>query len=352
MEHRLPGLDRRFYAGVVDRALVWGLAAAVCALVVLVGSVPALVAVVAMLGTAVLAHLVLAVVLGLKGTSPGRALTDVAVVHERGEGPVGVGRALLRQSVLGLAGLPTFHLGTASLALTVLLDPERRHRGWHDRLARSVVVDLRPPAQEEPTEERPRAIVNLTAQRLVPAPERPVTSAAAAPSETRTPETRQPDIGTPQARAPERPQPPTSPPPSSPPPSGPPPSSPPPTYATGSGSRQAPGARWRLTTDTGEVLLVHGLVLVGRRPEPRPGERPAHLLALTSADMSVSKTHAQLSVADDGSLGVMDRGSTNGSVLERRGVPRDLSAGRGTTVLDGDRIVLGDRTLDVRREQA
>ncbi len=45
-----------------------------------------------------------------------------------------------------------------------------------------------------------------------------------------------------------------------------------------------------------------------------------HLVALPSADMSLSKTHAQVGVAPDGALVVMDRGSTNGSVLVRHGV--------------------------------
>ena len=102
--------------------------------------------------------------------------------------------------------------------------------------------------------------------------------------------------------------------------------------------------------DTGERVVLEGLVLVGRRPEGRPGEVVRHLVALPSADMSLSKTHAQVGVAPDGALVVMDRGSTNGSVLVRQGVSRPLSGGRPTTLLEGDVVRFGDRSMRVSRE--
>jgi hypothetical protein len=46
----------------------------------------------------------------------------------------------------------------------------------------------------------------------------------------------------------------------------------------------------------------------------------------------------------------MDRGSTNGSVLIRKGVPRDLLAGRPATLLPGDEVAFGDRRMTVDRE--
>ena len=80
--------------------------------------------------------------------------------------------------------------------------------------------------------------------------------------------------------------------------------------------------------DNGESFVVAGLALVGRRPEARSGEQVAHLVPLASADMSVSKTHAQFGPASDGTLVVMDRGSTNGTVLVRQGVSRQLAPGQ------------------------
>jgi pSer/pThr/pTyr-binding forkhead associated (FHA) protein len=94
---------------------------------------------------------------------------------------------------------------------------------------------------------------------------------------------------------------------------------------------------------------VETIVLIGRRPEPRPGEEGARLVGLPSSDMSVSKTHAQVAVAPDGTLVVTDRGSTNGSVLRRQGVTKPLTAGRPATLLDGDVVTLGDRTMTVVR---
>jgi pSer/pThr/pTyr-binding forkhead associated (FHA) protein len=105
-----------------------------------------------------------------------------------------------------------------------------------------------------------------------------------------------------------------------------------------------------VTFDTGESFVVEGLALVGRGPEPRPDEQVAHVVALHSSDMSLSKTHAQFSVVPDGSLVVMDRGSTNGSTLLRGGVAKPLAARQPATLLPGDRVRFGDREMSVARE--
>jgi hypothetical protein len=108
-------------------------------------------------------------------------------------------------------------------------------------------------------------------------------------------------------------------------------------------------ARWLVSFDSGESFVVEGLALVGRRPEPRPGEPVRHLVPLPSADMSLSKTHAQFQVAPDGVLVVMDRGSTNGSILIRQGSSRPLGAGRPTTLVEGDLVRFGDRQMTATR---
>jgi pSer/pThr/pTyr-binding forkhead associated (FHA) protein len=111
-----------------------------------------------------------------------------------------------------------------------------------------------------------------------------------------------------------------------------------------------PAARWRVTFDTGESFLVVGLTLVGRSPEGRPGEPVHQLVPLRSEDQSMSKTHAQFQVVPDGALVVMDRGSTNGSVLVRRGVPRHLTGNRPATLLHEDVVRFGDRSMTVVKE--
>ena len=327
-------LDRRFHAFLIDRLVAWVVYAAAVWVAWAVwfshGSV--LPGVLLVLGVVLVVGVVNAVLVGVTGTSPGRAATGLRVVHVDTGAPIGVGRALLRTLILGAATLPTFGLGVATLAQTAVLDPERRRRGWHDRVARSMVVDVRPPAAapESVAEAPPRPIVNLTAMRLVPAREAVVPAPAAPPQPAPAQH-----LGPPPS--------PTSPP--APPPTSLP--SPPPAWRP---PTPQPAARWRVTFDTGETFLVEGLGLIGRRPEPRAGEPVRHLVALPSEDLSLSKTHAQFQVAPDGVLVVMDRGSTNGSTLVRSGVARTLPAGRPTTLVSGDEVKFGDRSMQVFRE--
>ncbi|GAB3249760.1 RDD family protein [Nocardioides dilutus] len=335
------GLDRRFYAFVLDRLLLWSLYAAAAA-----GAyawflrderwLPGL-AVVA--GAVLLLVLASAAGLGLWGVSAGKATLGLRVVDVEDGRPIGVPRALLRTLLLGVATLPTFGFGAAALAWTAVADPAGRRRGWHDLRARCWVVDVRPPQEPTVVEvEQPRPVVNLTAMRLVPqsptpparppslpVPHDPDASAAVSPRQ---------GLGWPLVGG-------------TPDGSGPPPAAEPVPSAPGRRVRQV--SRWRVRFDTGEELDVGGLVLVGRRPEPRPGEPVGTLLALASADMSLSKTHAQFQVVPDGALVVMDRGSTNGSVLVRGGLYKRLDGGRPATLKHGDRVRFGDREMTVAR---
>jgi uncharacterized RDD family membrane protein YckC len=299
----LPGadLDRRFYAFVLDRLIAWPIAGSL-AWVAYHSLFPAggLAAAALLAGGALLlVGLAFALAQGLAGTSPGKLALGLRVVDLGGGDPIGGPRAIRRSLILGVATLPTFGLGLATLAWTAATDPGRMRRGWHDLVTDAAVVDVRPLPEPTPvTEHQPREVVNLTAMRLMPSPEpgsqpaQPVTRRRAIP----------------------------------------------------------PLGRWRVSFDSGETFLVGGLAVVGRRPEPRPGEEVRHVVPLPSEDMSLSKTHAQFQVAPDGALVVMDRGSANGSVLIRQGVPKDLRAGRPATLLPGDEVALGDRRMTVARE--
>jgi uncharacterized RDD family membrane protein YckC len=333
----VAGLDRRFYAFMIDRVIAWTLVAAACwAAYALFWSDDQIWAGVALVAGAVVAlWVVFAVALGVVGTTPGKAAVGVRAVHVGTGTPIGFGRALLRGLVLGVATIPTFGIGLATLAWTAVADPTRRRRGWHDHVAHSIVVDLRPePTVPEEADSGPRHVVNLTAMRLVPAPAQPATPAAPrrAPRTpavaTPPPATASPQpgpVGVPESQRTVRRSP----------------------VVTQTG---AP-AGWVLAFDTGEKVPVDGVVLVGRRPSARPGEAVRHLVALPSQDMSLSKTHAQIGVAGDGALVVMDRGSTNGSVLTRQGVSRPLSGGKPTTLLEGDLVRFGDRSMEVSRQE-
>ena len=297
-------LDRRFYALVLDLMLsivVLGVAGGASALLESWWSrlMLVLAAVVALVAAA-------AVGLALTGCTPGKAALRLRVLAVDTTQPLDLGPAFLRTAVVALAGLPTFGFGLAALALTAVTDVSGRRRGWHDRVAGSVVVDARAaPVLTEPAAEPPRAMFNLTAARLLPAPDG-ATVAGSRPAPALPPD------------------------------------------QTAIRSRRA-AARWRLTSDTGESVVVEGLALVGRVPTPRAGEPVQHLLPLTSPGMTVSKTHAAIDLVD-GVLVVTDRGSTNGSVLIRQGVSRDLTEDRPATLLDGDRVRFGDREFTVSRE--
>jgi len=337
----VAGLDRRFYAFVVDRLIAWVLIAAACwAAYELFFTEDRLWPGVGMIGgTVLLVWLLFAIALGASGATPGKAAAGLRAVSAGSGTPIGVGRALLRGLVLGLATVPTFGIGLATLAWTAVMDARRQRRGWHDQVARSVVVDVRPePIAADETSSGPRHVVNLTAMRLVPAPQPAPAPAAprrpAKPANTPTPAPAPMPVPAPQhvpvpAGVPESDR----------------------THRrapvlTPSG----PPSGWVLTFDTGERVAVDGLVLVGRRPEGRGGEAVRRLVALPSQDMSLSKTHAQVGLAGDGTLVVMDRGSTNGSVLTRQGVSRPLSGGKPATLLEGDVVRFGDRSMEVSRE--
>jgi uncharacterized RDD family membrane protein YckC len=388
----VASLERRFYAFALDRAIAWSLVglSGLAAWWWFFREDAVLPGVLLVVGALLLVGLAFAIPLGLRGTSPGKSAFGIRAVNPETGTPIGVGRALLRTLILGVATLPLFGLGTAVLAWTAVEDRARERRGWHDYKARSIVVDVRPVevlagADEH---ERPRHVVNLTAMRLMPVRQTPPTPAPVlvVPSARTLPTPG--DAGEPSwpaapatavvvpsdRREPVRPLTPVPPPADLPPPGATPPVGPTgvqPAPAAGPetvGRRRkhaadlGPGAgqpaatprrtTWRVVFDSGESFVVEGLGLVGRRPEGRAGEPVRHVVPLVSEDMSISKTHAQFHLAGDGALVVMDRGSTNGSILVRRGVSRDLSAGRPATLLDGDRVLFGDREMRVAREQA
>lgn len=394
--------DRRFYAFAVDRLIAWVLyaAAGVGAWALFLRHDRVLLGIV-LIGVVVLAvWFVGSLMTGLAGATPGKSLFGLKVVGMESGRPVGLAKALLRQAVLGVATLPTLGIGTSTLAWVASVDGTGHRRGWHDTLAGTVVVDVRPQPEAPPEEApAPRRVVNLTAMRLMPAPQAaeptatparrestftgshpiqlrplsvpggatqgvpPAPSAPAAPASPPAPRPAPPvQPATPTQPLPQMPQPPTpasqrpapSPAPTPPPPAQTP--KPPAPAQPAGGVPQAPRptpapqARWRVSFDTGESFVVSGLALVGRGPEPRPGEQVSHLVALTSHDMSLSKTHAQFQVVPDGALVVMDRGSTNGTTLIRQGAARPLGARKPATLVHGDRVRFGDREMKVVRE--
>lgn len=100
----------------------------------------------------------------------------------------------------------------------------------------------------------------------------------------------------------------------------------------------------RLAFDTGERLDVLGDGVVGRAPQ---GD-VTHVVAIDDPARSLSKTHLAFGPAGPGELWVMDRGSTNGTVVVRPdGTAASLPAGTRATVTVGWSLRIGERTVRV-----
>jgi len=101
-----------------------------------------------------------------------------------------------------------------------------------------------------------------------------------------------------------------------------------------------------LELETGRRVTVTGSALIGRNPQAT-GEGPVVLVAVEDPTRSVSKTHAEMGV-DAGGIWLVDRGSTNGTVLTRPGsAPQVLEAGVRVPVTVGAVVQVGDRRLTV-----
>ena len=193
-------LDRRFYAFTIDRLIAWTVdaMAAVAAYHWLIAPGHVAAGIVVIVAVALLVGLGFSLLLGGRGVSPGKSALGLRVVHIDTGTPIGAPAGLLRGAVLGIATLPTLGLGVATLAWTAVMDPGRQRRGWHDHRTRGIVVDVRPiPVAVEEAPSGPRHVVNLTAMRLVPAPQ-PVP----VPAPARAPRPQGPPAGTPPAATP------------------------------------------------------------------------------------------------------------------------------------------------------
>jgi len=98
-----------------------------------------------------------------------------------------------------------------------------------------------------------------------------------------------------------------------------------------------------LTWDDGTRMAVYGRTLYGRNPA---GEEGAVAIAVRDETLSLSKTHFEVG-GDPAAAWIVDRHSTNGTILVRDGGRIPLAAGVRTTLRAGDRLEFGDRTVTV-----
>jgi len=322
------------------------------------------------------------------------------LVSAREQGPLGFGRALLRNIIFGLA---------CSIVVgyfTPLFDGSGRFQGWHDKVAGSLMVDARATA---PGALAPTAAPATSA---VIAPGRPVESASLSVTDTArppalaaiptpVPSAAQSPASAPQVSpaAPSRPGPTTpadegaliafvpgitqeaSAPRTTPAPA-PRPDAESDLDATVLGYRAArpvapsappaparpvddvdidavagetaadipedtrisiPGHRLVFTWDDGTRVSVSRRTIFGRNPAPEDG---AVVVPVRDETLSLSKTHFEAAAESSGGW-VLDRHSTNGMTLVREGQRIACPAGQRVPVRLGDAIEIGDRIVTI-----
>lgn len=279
---------------------------------------------------------------GLRGQTLGKQMMRLRSVRHDTLKPIGFGRALLRALLLGASALVPV-VGSAVMLASPLWDTQQRGRGWHDHATRTWMVDLRAVDPTDPVafeEARARARVRsvglaraaaaaaaeplFTAPVATPAPA-PAPVAPPAPAPLPVVERVAP---APPAPAAAQPAPVPAPAPAAPVPA------------------PAPSPAAQLRFDDGAVVAVHGPALVGRAPVAADDEVVMHLLPVADATRSISKTHFALAIDAHGLI-LVDRGSTNGTGIERSGQLLPLAPGAPARVAAGDRIRFGDRFVDV-----
>lgn len=102
-----------------------------------------------------------------------------------------------------------------------------------------------------------------------------------------------------------------------------------------------------LLMDDGRRVPPGPLLLIGRDPEPAPAEEHASLLDVADSELTVSKTHLSV-LHEGGQLVVVDRGSTNGSVVVGvDGRQRSLVPHQREVIVTGELVRFGDRSFRV-----
>lgn len=145
-------LGRRAGAFLIDRAITILIATAASLLFVWPATAAAssspetgvLVVALALAGVAVVSlgwFVVVAWMLGTRGASPGKRIMRIEVAGFSSPGPIGFGRALLRELILA-----AFAIGTALTAwlpyASVFWDSSKLLRGWHDSAVDDIVVEV------------------------------------------------------------------------------------------------------------------------------------------------------------------------------------------------------------------
>lgn len=353
---RPAAAGRRSAAFAIDAA-VWLVLAAPTVIGVLIAAGPmlagspfrsvdpvAIVLVLIGLGLTTVFGLVQLILHGVRGVTVGKASMGLRSVNVATFAGPGFWRVVLRALVLQASTAVLVVVGPGLLFLTSGLDPERRGRSWLDRVARAWVLDVRrglDPFDARALRHARKALRPSSREVRAPLP----SLGSSGPSRGFVPAERSsagvvsglPGSGswTPpellDARAPE---PSTS-------------AAPPLVPASaGSAATAAPRAV-RLRFDDGTTVPVPATALLGRDPEPRPGESVALLLPLADPSMQLSKTHAEFGVDEEGGFWMLDRGSSNGTVAVTPAGELALPPGERTSIPLESTVEIGGRSFRV-----
>ncbi|WP_417216798.1 RDD family protein [Arthrobacter sp.] len=318
------------------------------------------------------------------GKTPGNLALGLRTSDEDGFAP-GWGKVFIRRLLVWVSGIVPI-VGPVIMLLSNLWDPNHQRQGWHDKAARTLVVDVNqgrnpittgglfgpsafaPGGMTAPGQ--PGHPGNLSTERQWPALNPDLAAGPITGIPGRTP-TNATDAGT--AAAAEAPVAPAAEPT---PAAGTAPEQPAvgaPAGAPAASSSAAPvldeaaaaaedeaghtqlrtaasapaatGARLRC--DDGQVLALATTALLGRNPAAQDGEEVADLFNIADMGRSVSKTHLHLA-ADSSGVWVTDRNSTNGSgITGSDGTRRPLAAGQAQHAGHGDTVHFGDRSFVV-----
>lgn len=287
------------------------------------------------------------------GKTPGNLLLGLRTTGEDGFAP-GVGAVFLRGLIVGVAGIVPV-VGSIVVLISNLWDPNGQRQGWHDKVARTYVVDVR--AGRDPLTTGglygPQTFAGegSTADAgasgggaphggapagSVPAGSVPAggTTAAAEPAGREPSVTAGPGLitGIPGSGQESVPVPAA-------------------VIAhpdedlemTRVARRQPAAAGIQLLFDDGAIVRVAGEALIGRNPTPQSGENVEQLIDYADLGRSVSKTHLHVRV-DGTSVWVTDRNSTNGSaVATADGQRQALNPSQSVLVPAGSTVYFGDR---------
>lgn len=318
------------------------------------------------------------------GKTPGNLIMGIRTTSEDGL-PAGWGAIFLRGLIIALSGLVPV-VGPILMMISNIWDPHHQRQGWHDKVAHTLVVDVKAGRNPLTTGGLFGPSTFAPGGMLQPGqPGHPDTGTEAVPAGSRWPEFNAAVADGPITAVPGRPAaqpaPASTPAPAAPqnPVAAPPrpsqdaparsgsstgfqdgqvvmvggaadPADADPDREMGSTQLRSEVARPRamkLTFDDGQVHTISGVVLVGRNPAGAAGETVDELIPFADMGRSVSKTHLHLTV-DSSGVWVTDRNSTNGSALTPKGGERQrLEPGQPVLAAPGATVHFGDRHFTV-----